>query len=284
MNEKALKIIVAAFIVFIAIFLDQWTKFWAEDNLANLRYPDHYVSLTITDQNPGTLGDVIQTRYPKNTERENKLILANVYRDGTRLMPQAEVKTGETLELHHVGLTVIDGYYDYQYARNPGAAFSFMANASPTTRFVFFGITGILAILLIGVFIWRTSWKNNKVMVISLACVLGGAIGNVIDRFRLSYVVDFISWHVEDHYWPTFNIADVFVTGGVIFLILTMAIQSFQNRKAVPAEGAESEDKAKEESAKSDDKAKEESAKSEDKTDGKTDHSDSSDKPSEESK
>ena len=242
MNEKTIKILVAAFIVFIAVFLDQWTKDWAEDNLANMHIPEHYVTLSIDDQNAGTVEDIIQKRYPKNSERENKMILANVYRNSDRIMPQTEVKSGETLELHHVGLTVIDGYYDYQYARNPGAAFSFLANASPKFRSIFFGITGILAMILIAVFIWRSSWKKNKVLILSLACVLGGAIGNVIDRFRLSYVIDFISWHVGEHYWPTFNIADVFVTGGVAFLILAMIVQSIKEKKAVPAEGEQSKE------------------------------------------
>lgn len=237
MNEKTIKILIAALIVFIAVFLDQWTKNWAEDNLANARFPEHYVTLTVNDQNAGTVEDIIQKRYPNNNERENKMILANTYRNSERIMPQTEVKSGESLELHHVGLTVIDGYYDYQYARNPGAAFSFLADASPKFRSIFFGITGILAMILIGVFIWRTSWKNNKVLILSLACVLGGAIGNVIDRFRLSYVIDFISWHVGEHYWPTFNIADVFVTGGVAFLILAMLVQSIKEKKAVTAEG-----------------------------------------------
>lgn len=234
MNEKTTKILIAAFIVFIAVFLDQWTKNWAEDNLANARYPEHYVTLTVNDQNAGTVEDIIQKRYPGNNERENKMILANTYRKGERIMPQTEVKDGEELELHHVGLTVIDGYYDYQYARNPGAAFSFLADASPKFRSIFFGITGILAMILIGVFIWRSSWKKNKVLILSLACVLGGAIGNVIDRFRLSYVIDFISWHVGEHYWPTFNIADVFVTGGVAFLILAMIVQSYKEKVAAP--------------------------------------------------
>ncbi|MBO4351049.1 MAG: signal peptidase II [Proteobacteria bacterium] len=237
MKEKAIKLIIAAFIVFIAVFLDQWTKNWAEDNLANVRFPDHYVTLTVNEQNTGTAEDIIQKRYPGNSEYENKKILFNATLNNERIMPQTEIKPGETLELHQVGLTVIDGYYDYQYARNPGAAFSFLANATPKFRSVFFGITGILAMILIAVFIWLSSWKKNKVLILSLACVLGGAIGNVIDRFRLSYVIDFISWHVGDHYWPTFNIADVFVTGGVAFLILAMLVQSIKDKKAVPAEG-----------------------------------------------
>ena len=77
MNEKAIKIIVAAFIVFMAIFLDQWTKNWAEDNLAHQRFPDHIVTLTVSDQNTGTVEEIIQKRYTNNRERENKLIVAN---------------------------------------------------------------------------------------------------------------------------------------------------------------------------------------------------------------
>lgn len=61
-------------------------------------------------------------------------------------------------------------------------------------------------------------------LIITLGCVLGGAAGNIIDRFRYGYVIDFISWHIGDKYWPTFNIADVFVTCGVVFLVIDLLI------------------------------------------------------------
>ena len=227
-KSQLYKFLVVGIILFLAVFFDQWSKNWAENNLASNRYPEHAVTVTVdSSAETPTLADFVAKKYPKNSEIENKRIMAFASTDGTHLNPQDELKDGQIIDLHNVGLTVIDGYYDYQYARNPGAAFSFLADKSPTFRSVFFGITGILAIILILVFIGASSWKKHKPMIIALACVLGGALGNVIDRTRLSYVIDFVSWHVGDHYWPTFNVADVFVTCGVAFLVLDMII----NRK-----------------------------------------------------
>lgn len=226
MKDKYFKFLIVGIILIFSVFFDQWSKFWAEDNLATPRYPDHVVTLNVEETaQPMTFEAFINARYPKNAEKENKYIVANGTRDGKRLMPQDEVKAGDEIQLGYVSLTVIDGYYDYQYARNPGAAFSFLANQPDKFRSIFFGITGILAVILILVFIGFSSWKKQKPLIIALACVLGGAFGNIIDRARLSYVIDFVSWHIgEKYYWPTFNIADVFVTCGVIFLIIDLII------------------------------------------------------------
>ncbi|MBQ9242456.1 MAG: signal peptidase II [Proteobacteria bacterium] len=226
MKDKYFKFLIVGIILILSIFFDQWSKFWAEDNLATPRYPDHVVTLNVEETaQPMTFEALISARYPKNSEKENKYIVANGTRDGKRLMPQDEVKAGDEIQLGYVSLTVIDGYYDYQYARNPGAAFSFLANQPEKFRSIFFGITGILAVILILVFIGFSSWKKQKPLILALACVLGGAFGNIIDRVRLSYVIDFVSWHIGDkYYWPTFNVADVFVTCGVIFLIIDLLI------------------------------------------------------------
>ena len=232
------KLVIVAAIILVAIALDQWTKIWAENHLATPRYPDHVISITVDSETPVSAQDFIRAKYPDNNDGENSMILANVYRDGNRVMPQDMLAKGDAVELRYVALTVIDGYYDYQYARNPGAAFSFMADQSPEFRAIFFNITGFLAILLILFFIIRTPWKEEKAFIITLATVLGGAGGNIIDRVRLGYVIDFVSWHAEwggkQHYWPTFNIADVFVTGGVILLCLLMIFG--KKKKAVDNE------------------------------------------------
>ncbi|MBR4986119.1 MAG: signal peptidase II [Proteobacteria bacterium] len=245
MKDKYFKFLIVGIILILSVFLDQWSKFWAEDNLASPHIPDHVVTLNVPDSTaePMSFEAFIQARYPKNSEDTNKHIVANAMRDNKRLMPQDEVKPGDKIDLRYVSLTVIDGYYDYQYARNPGAAFSFLAKQSDQFRSIFFGITGILAIIFILVFIGHSSWKKQKPLIIALACVLGGAAGNIIDRARLSYVIDFISWHIGDkYYWPTFNIADVFVTCGVVFLILDLLIH--KEKKAVTEGKGEKENTA----------------------------------------
>ena len=96
---------------------------------------------------------------------------------------------------------------------------------------------------------------------------------NIIDRFQYGYVIDFVSWHYQDvYYWPTFNIADVFVTGGVIFLILDMIIhRNSDNQEAIEADAKAEDADAKAEDA--DAKAEDADAKAED-ADAKTEDAD----------
>ena len=225
MRDNIVKFLFVTIIMILAIFFDQWSKQWAEESLASMRYPEHAVVLTVpADSQEVTLEQFIRNTYPNQPEVNQNHMVFSSSKNGNRLAPTDKLNAGDDIEVHHLSLTVIEGYFDYQYARNPGAAFSFLADQSPEFRKHFFGATGILAIILILVFIGFSSWKNQKLLIIFLAFILGGAMGNIIDRFRWSYVIDFISWHVGEHYWPTFNIADVFVTCGVALLVLELIV------------------------------------------------------------
>ena len=266
------KFVVVAFIVFVAVFLDQWSKFWAEDNLASPRY-DHTIDVVVPQsEQTSTLEQFVKTAYPDANETNQKYMVASASRNGEKLFASNEVNPGDKISFNYVTKTVIEGYFDYQYARNPGAAWSFLADQSPRFRGIFFGITGILAVILMFGFIIASKWKTQKPLIIFLACILGGAVGNIIDRFRMGYVIDFISWHVGEHYWPTFNIADIFVTCGVALLIIDLIIhrndKDNKESDAKAEESAKTEDGAKaEESAKAEDGAKaEDSAKAEEST------------------
>jgi len=86
---------------------------------------------------------------------------------------------------------------------NVGAAFSFLASASGWQRWMFIGLAGIVSI---GITIWllRLPRNANSLLAAGLALVLGGAVGNVIDRIRLGYVIDFIHFHWDRAYFPAF--------------------------------------------------------------------------------
>ncbi|MGK0498564.1 MAG: signal peptidase II [Oceanicoccus sp.] len=105
---------------------------------------------------------------------------------------------------------------------NTGAAFSFLADAGGWQRWFFTAVALIISIILV-VWLWRLK-ANEKLMLISLSCILGGAIGNLWDRVALGYVVDFISVHYNDWYFPAFNIADSAITIGAGLMILDMLI------------------------------------------------------------
>jgi signal peptidase II len=107
---------------------------------------------------------------------------------------------------------------DFTLLHNTGAAFSLLAGASGWQRWFFIGLACIVSAVLM-VWIWRTP-RGEKLLPLSLSLILGGALGNVIDRIVHGYVVDFIHAHWGAAYFPAFNIADSAITIGAGLLIL----------------------------------------------------------------
>jgi signal peptidase II len=111
----------------------------------------------------------------------------------------------------------ITGFFNLVRAHNPGAAFSFLAQAGGWQRWLFTGL-GIGASLLM---IWMLrSHPGQKLFGFAIACILGGAIGNVIDRLVHGYVVDFLDFHWDGWHFPAFNAADSAITLGAACLLL----------------------------------------------------------------
>lgn len=113
--------------------------------------------------------------------------------------------------------TTVSSFFNIVRAHNTGAAFSFLASASGWQRWFFTGI-GVAAALLI---VWLLkSHSGQKLFSFAMACILSGAVGNVIDRTRHGYVVDFLDFHYGNWHFPAFNVADSAITLGAICLIL----------------------------------------------------------------
>ena len=113
--------------------------------------------------------------------------------------------------------TPITSFFNVVRAHNSGAAFSFLAGASGWQRW-FFTVIGLLAA---AVRLWLLkSHSGQKLFSFALSCILGGAIGNVIDRVRHGYVVDFLDFYWRGWHFPAFNIADSAITIGAACLIL----------------------------------------------------------------
>jgi signal peptidase II len=108
---------------------------------------------------------------------------------------------------------------DVTRMHNVGAAFSFLASASGWQRWVFIGLAGVVSV---GIIVWllRLRERAHGLLACGLALVLGGALGNVIDRIRLGYVIDFIHFHWDRAYFPAFNVADSAITVGAACLLL----------------------------------------------------------------
>ncbi len=118
----------------------------------------------------------------------------------------------------YTAIPVIEGFWNWYRTYNTGAAFSFLADAGGWQKWFFTG----LAIVISGTLaVWlartpRSDWRTA----LPFSLVIGGAIGNVIDRQIHGHVVDFIQWHWQDHYWPAFNLADAAIVGGAIGIAL----------------------------------------------------------------
>jgi signal peptidase II len=113
--------------------------------------------------------------------------------------------------------TEVTSFFNLVRAHNSGAAFSFLSDASGWQRW-FFSVIGVLAAVLI---VWLLrSHSGQKLFSFAMACILGGAVGNVIDRLLYGYVVDFLDFHWRNWHFPAFNIADSAITIGATCLIL----------------------------------------------------------------
>lgn len=113
--------------------------------------------------------------------------------------------------------TYVTSFFNVVRVHNTGAAFSFLAGASGWQRW-FFTVIGLVAATVI---IWMLkSHPGQKLFSFAMACILGGAIGNVIDRLAYGYVVDFLDFHWRGMHFPAFNVADSAISIGAVCLIL----------------------------------------------------------------
>jgi len=108
-------------------------------------------------------------------------------------------------------------FFDFTLLYNTGAAFSFLAGGEGWQRWLFTSIAGIATVVIL-----RLLWRHSGLILFSasLTCILGGALGNAIDRLLHGHVVDFLLFHWQDWYFPAFNVADVSITVGATLLLL----------------------------------------------------------------
>ena len=124
--------------------------------------------------------------------------------------------------------------FDLTYLRNTGAAFSFLAGAGGWQRWFF---TLLAAAVSVGIVVWLRSVhaRAQAWLAAGLALILGGALGNVIDRLRLGYVIDFVHLHWQGHYFPAFNVADAAITVGAACVIIDTLLETRRARAGGPA-------------------------------------------------
>jgi signal peptidase II len=111
-------------------------------------------------------------------------------------------------------LTVIPGFFNITYVLNPGGAFGLFARQSQWVRVLMFLVFSLMAVGFI-FYLYRSVPKTHPMLANALALIMGGAIGNLIDRIRMGKVVDFLDCYIKNMHWPAFNIADSAICIGV---------------------------------------------------------------------
>jgi signal peptidase II len=120
--------------------------------------------------------------------------------------------------------------FDIIHTYNPGAAWSMFADAGGAQRWVFSALAIVVSIVLV-FWLRRISLAAQTLLSFGLTLILGGAIGNVIDRLRLGHVVDFLQVHWNDSYFPAFNVADSAISVGAACVILDALRESLRERR-----------------------------------------------------
>ena len=131
--------------------------------------------------------------------------------------------------------TVIRGFLDFAYAENPGIAFGQLQEGGWWGRWALAALASAAAVAVLTYF-FRTSRSDDRILG-ACALLLAGIAGNLTDRIRLGYVIDFINLHAGDYHWPTFNVADASICAGAGLLILDLILEG-RRQKQQPTVGS----------------------------------------------
>jgi signal peptidase II len=116
-------------------------------------------------------------------------------------------------------VVVLDSFFHITHVRNAGGAFSLFAGAPSVVRLPFFLLVSSVAVVALLAFVRRVE-PGRPLLLFALGAILGGAIGNLLDRMRSGEVTDFLDFHWHGWYWPAFNVADSFISTGMVILLL----------------------------------------------------------------
>src|SRR2546422_4211091 len=136
------------------------------------------------------------------------------------------------LDLHEYR-PLVDGLLSLSHVRNRGAAFGILSDADLPYQAILFAGLSLAALLAIAVYAWRLP-ATAQLPQLALALILGGALGNLIDRLRLGYVVDFLDVFIGDRHWPAFNVADSCICIGVALLVIDLLARGWHRQPALP--------------------------------------------------
>ena len=143
----------------------------------------------------------------------------------------------QTQRSQRAPVVLIDGYLEFRYAENCGAAFGFMRDMPTLVRKGVFYVAAAGAVVLL--FWMFVTGRGGTLFAISVPLIIAGAVGNFVDRVRLGYVIDFVRFHLNDRWaYPTLNVADAWITIGVTLILIEGFVDGRREKRA-RADGAE---------------------------------------------
>lgn len=148
----------------------------------------------------------------------NKYLLLTAVAGGVTIVDQLSKYAVQHMLTLHTPIEIIPGFFNVTYIFNPGAAFGLFGTISETARMILLiGISLIAFAILFYMYIKIR--ERDNIILIPIAMIIGGAVGNLIDRVRFQMVVDFLDFYWGRFHWPAFNIADSAITIGTIILV-----------------------------------------------------------------
>ncbi len=108
-------------------------------------------------------------------------------------------------------------FFNLTLAYNEGAAFSFLSDQGGWQRWFFSLVAAVVVVVLV---IWLSRLKGERMLAVSLSLVIGGAVGNLLDRLFIGHVIDFLDFFYQSYHWPAFNVADMAISLGVVLMFV----------------------------------------------------------------
>src|SRR3990170_890605 len=159
----------------------------------------------------------------------SRYLLLTVVAGGVIIVDQASKYAVQHMMVLYDYIEVIPGFFGFTYIPNPGAAFGLFGNAAASVRSFF--LIGISITALAVLFFMYAKLTEKSILIhISIGMIIGGAVGNLIDRIRLRWVIDFLDLHWRGYHWPTFNVADFAITIGTMILLFNVL---FHQRESI---------------------------------------------------
>jgi len=182
-----------------------------------------------------SVAEYLKSRLPHLSDDEAAVVagtgLHPIPVDGAEADPTAKAVPGQVYLVGAREIVLIPGFFDFSYAENPAGAFSMLSGLDDGVRRAIFFALSIVALVAVGWLLVRPPGRG-WIPILALGGIMGGAIGNLVDRICLTYVVDFIHNYWRDWHWPRYNIADIGISVGVIVLLLVTAFAPGDKPKA----------------------------------------------------